>query len=224
MHLKTTRMFLVRSVALLAAFPKSSENSILWYLASSTMVPQLLPFLPSFSEVVFFHSRVSPSVSVLLSAWVKKNCTSSATFEEDPVTSTCCCLHLLPDFETDILRNFGFRWEEISCCVNWAGKVYCFGIKLQHIIKRFPEWQWNRFRLEETCDWFIICQENCRFYGFPWNICKLEKCHVYCYKIFQLDGHLELCRGRIFCTERYRRMFFPSWSDFWSGLSSKRRA
>ena len=52
------------------------------------MVPHVLPILLPFSDIVlFFQGFVFSSVSFSPSVCVKKNCSSSATSEEDVVTS-----------------------------------------------------------------------------------------------------------------------------------------
>ena len=50
-----------------------------------------------------------------------------------------CCLHILPDFEMDLLRDFWFRpGEKVSCCVDWTSVMCYFKLKLQHIFTCVP--------------------------------------------------------------------------------------
>ena len=64
-----------------------------------------------------FRSRVCSSDSLRLYDCVKKSCSSSATSEEEVVTSIG--LDIFSDFETYLLRNFKFKsGEEVSCSVD----------------------------------------------------------------------------------------------------------
>ena len=75
-----------------------------------------------------------------------------------------CCLHILPDFETDLVRDFQFQsGEKVSCCVKRASDKWCFEIELQHIIPFVPQGRWDRFRLKNTGDWFVVRYSNRRF-------------------------------------------------------------
>ena len=60
------------------------------------------------------------------------------------------------------------------------------------------ERQWNRFRLMETGDWFVINQTNCRFCGLRQSVSKLENRHLDRWNILRVDGQFELLGGKIF--------------------------
>ena len=45
------------------------------------------------------------------------------------------------------------------------------------------------FCLKETCHWFIVCYDKCRFWWFPQNVCELEKRHVSCQDFFRVNRH-----------------------------------
>ena len=61
------------------------------------------------------------------------------------------CLHNLPDFATDLPRDFEFQFgEKFSCCVDWAREVCYFEIELQHLIEGVLQTCWNSCRLKQT--------------------------------------------------------------------------
>ena len=68
-----------------------------------------------------------------------------------------CCLDILPDSETYLLRDFEFQFGvKMSHNVDWSGDVCFFEVELQYIVTCVPQCWWNCFRLEKTCDRLVI--------------------------------------------------------------------
>ena len=159
-----------------------------------------------------FRSRVCSSDSLLSSACMMKHCSSSASSEEEVVTSIGFCLNIVPDFETYLLRDFKFiSGEKASCSVDWSSNVCYFKVKLQHIITCIPECWWDCLCLEKAGDWLVVCQDNCWLCCLPQNVFKLEKCQIDCQNFFWVYGHFKLCRGESFWHKCHGGIRFPLW-------------
>ena len=87
-----------------------------------------------------------------------------------------CCLYVFPDFEKDLNVSFNSSLERKSAAVLSEPVLLRFGkTKLQHIVAWTPRRWWNTIGPEETCDWFIVCLDNCRFWCFPKYVETREK-------------------------------------------------
>ena len=145
-----------------------------------------------------------------LSVCAKKNCSSSATSEEDVVTS----MGVVWNFSSILKRIFSvtlistMERSSAESTLDSTGDVCYFEIDLKHIVTCFPQRWWICFRLEESCDWFVVCQNDCWPCCFPQNVCKLKKCHIKCHEIFGVDGVFELRTGEDFRSKRHGSVHF----------------
>ena len=126
-----------------------------------------------------------------------------------------CCLYIFPHFETYLLRSFKIlSGEKLSCRAGWINNVRYFEIELQHIITCVPQRWWNGSRLEKKHVTFCYPSRCLLAWLLPQSACKIEKCPVFCRKLFWVTWHFELGRwDDVWYVYRF------NWF-FWSVLSS----
>ena len=168
-----------------------------------------------------FRSRVCSTDSSLRSACEKKSCSSSATLEEEVVTSMgvvwISSLNLRRIFSvtlsSSLERNSAAVLTEPAMCVFL--KLNCN--TWSHITCIRECWR-DRLCLEKAGDGLVVRQNNCWLCCFLQNVCKLEKCHLYCQKFFWVYGHFKLCWGENFWVKRHGGLRFPLWLYFLIGI------
>ena len=147
-------------------FPSIFVNSftLVFKKSGSSVTAHCFAFCLDFS----FRSRVCPSDSLLSSACVKKNYSSSATSKEEVVTSIgvvwISSLILRRIFSLTLSSTL----ERKSAAVMTDPAICAFfKLELQHIITCIPECWWDCFRLEKESDGLVVCQDNCWLCCFP---------------------------------------------------------
>ena len=157
-------------------------------------------------------------------------CSSHSFFFISDIRERCghldgCCLNVFPDFETYHVCDLEFQsGKKTSCSVDWTSNRSYIAFELQRIVTCFPKRLLKFFRLEESRDWNVICQNDCWFCGFPQNVCNFKSCYVNCPEIFRGEEYLEFGRWEVYHpnnTGAYASRFD---CIFWSGLSSTMRA